>query len=155
MEHALTYDEAQALIGAPDPALDAAVTKVSALEFPQLKAKLVEEKGWSVEQCEEVEDLYRKFLALLIRYPDRKLSPTGPVDDFWHAHILDTRAYARDCDVLFGFFYHHYPYFGTRGPEDRADLEVAFEWTIERFIVHFGIDPSEGDSKARGCRPQK
>ena len=89
----MTYDEVQALVGQPDAVLDAAVVKIAMLDFTQLRAKLAEEKHWSPEALDEVEDLYRKFLALLVRYPDAKLSPTGPIDDFWHAHILDTGAY--------------------------------------------------------------
>ena len=70
--------------------------------------------------------LYRRFLALNIVYEDRKICPTGPIDDFWHAHILDTHAYAQDCDYLFGRYLHHFPYFGMRGPDDYEALQTAF-----------------------------
>ena len=149
----LTLAEAQALVRT-DEALDAAVRMVDTLDFSLLTRKLVEEKGWTLETCHEIEALYRKFLALNVRYPDRKICPTGPVDDFWHAHILDTEAYARACDALFGRFLHHFPYFGMRGPEDRADLEHAFAESVDLFIRHFGVDPTAGDTTARSCRPQ-
>ena len=67
--------------------------RVARLDFSMLKRKLGEENGWSTEYQNEVEDLYRRFLALNIVYRDRKICPTAPIDDFWHAHILDTRAY--------------------------------------------------------------
>ena len=41
-------------------------------------------------------------------------------------HILDTRAYSRDCEFLFGRFLHHFPYFGMRGDADRAALDRTF-----------------------------
>ncbi len=148
-----TLEEAQALVRT-DEALEAATRCVDALDFSLLTRKLVEEKGWTEEQCQEAEALYRKFLALNVRYPDRKICPTGPIDDFWHAHILDTEAYARDCVALFGRFLHHFPYFGMRGPEDRVDLERAFADSIDLFIRHFGVDPTAGDTSARSCRPQ-
>ena len=85
----------------------------------------------------------------------RKICPTGPIDEFWHAHILDTEAYARDCNELFGEYLHHFPYFGMRGPADRADLETAFEQSRVLFIRHFGIDPCGGEAQARGCSPQR
>src|SRR5271170_7507385 len=127
----LTLEEVQALIQT-DEALDAALQKVETLDFTLLRQKLVEEQDMTYEQCDELEGLYRRFLALNLRYPDRKICPTGPIDTFWHAHILDTEAYARDCDALFGRFLHHYPYFGMRG--DRADLKQAFVDSIDLFI---------------------
>ncbi len=151
---ALTLDEAQALVQR-DERLEAALRRVEDLDFAMLKAKLVDEMGWTQETCDETEGLYRKFLALNVRYPRSKICPTGPVDEFWHAHILDTNAYERDCHALFGGTLHHYPYFGLRGPEDRADLERAFAGTIDLFIRHFGIDLTSGDTQARSCKPQR
>jgi hypothetical protein len=136
-------------------AIEQALEKVGTLDFTMLKLKLGEEDGWTHEYQDEVEDLYRKFLALNLVYPDRKICPTGPIDDFWHAHILDTRAYAADCEKLFGHFLHHFPYFGMRGPEDRQALESAFEESRVLFIRHFGIDPCSGEAEARGCAPQR
>lgn len=150
----LSYNEAQELVR-PDPDLLAALALVAELDFSMLERKLQEEYGWTPERVAEAEDLYRKFLALNIRYPEQKICPTGPIDEFWHAHILDTRAYAADCERLFGGLLHHFPYFGMRGPEDRADLERTFRASIELFVTHFGIDPTAGDTQARGCRPQK
>jgi hypothetical protein len=135
--------------------LELALNKVSSLDFTMLKQKLGQEKGWSVEYQEEVEDLYQRFLALNIIYPEQKICPTGPIDEFWHAHILDTRAYEQDCNYLFGYFLHHFPYFGMRGADDYAALQMAFDSSRELFIRHFGIDPCGGDAQARGCSPQR
>lgn len=138
-----------------DAALESAVTQVASLDFSMLRTKLADERGWTKDDGDEAEDLYRKFLALSLRYPTRTLCPNGPMDEFWHAHILDTRKYAADCETLFGGFLHHYPYFGMGGPDNRADLECAFAATADLFIRHFGIDPTAGDSHARSCRPQR
>ncbi len=151
---AVSFEVAHAMI-ARDAGLDSALERVGQLDFTMLKRKLIEECGWTSEFCEEVESLYRKFLALNVRYPDQKICPTGPIDTFWHAHILDTRAYARDCQVIFGDYLHHFPYFGMRGPDDQAALEEAFRESVEMFIVHFGIDPTAGDSLARSCSSQR
>lgn len=154
LDKLMTYEDSQLLVRL-DVALVDALRRVEELDFTLLKRKLVEEKSWTAEMCDEVEGLYRKFLALNLVYPDRKICPSGPIDEFWHAHILDTRAYAADCQQLFGQMLHHFPYFGMRGPEDRAALEQAFAESIDLFIVHFGIDPTAGDSRARSCRPQR
>jgi hypothetical protein len=148
------FDTAQAMI-ARDPELEAALQKTEQLDFTMLTYKLMQETGWTFETCQEAESLYRKFLALNIRYPGRKICPTGPVDEFWHAHILDTRAYMADCDLLFGGYLHHFPYFGLRGGADRAALETAFQDSVALFITHFGVDPTAGDMIARACSSQK
>jgi hypothetical protein len=150
----VSFEAAQSMIRT-DSALSEALVRVSQLDFTMLKRKLVEERSWTSEFCEEVESLYRKFLALNARYRDRKICPTGPIDAFWHSHILDTRAYARDCDLVFGEYLHHFPYFGMRGPEDHAALEKAFHESVELFILHFGLDPSAGDILARSCSSQR
>ena len=150
----LSWEESQGLTEMT-PELEAALQRVAEIDFSLLKRKLGDEKGWSPEYQSEVEGLYRQFLALNMIYPDRKICPTGPVDEFWHAHILDTRAYVRDCELLFGSFLHHFPYFGMRGPEDRAALQSAFDESRALFIRHFGIDPCGGETQARGCSPQR
>lgn len=153
-EQLLTFEQAQGLVRRDDE-LEAALEMVSKIDFGMVRRKLVEENGWTADACDEAETLYRRFLALNIRYPDRKLCPNGPVDEFWHAHILDTRQYAGDCDLLFGQMLHHYPYFGMRGPDDHAELERAFADTVDLFIRHFGTDPTAGDCEARSCKPQR
>lgn len=149
----MSWDECQHLTETRET--QAALARVADLDFSMLKQKLEQEKGWSSGYQDEVEGLYRRFLALNIVYPDRKVCPTGPIDEFWHAHILDTQAYARDCDYLFGHFLHHFPYFGMRGPEDYMALQSAFDDSRELFIRHFGVDPCGGETQARGCAPQR
>lgn len=139
---------------AMDDELDAALEKVAKLDFTILKVKVCRDENMTMEECEEIEDLYRKFLALNMRYPDRKICPTGPIDLFWHAHILDTRAYAADCASLFGHMLHHFPYFGMRGAQDKQDLDETFASSVELFIRHYGIDPTRGDTEARACSVQ-
>jgi hypothetical protein len=79
-----------------------------------------EGQGWDVDQLDLGEQEYRRFLALHLMYPEMAVVPCGMVDEVWHTHILDTFAYAPDCEKVFGFFLHHVPYFGMRGAEGRA-----------------------------------
>ena len=46
----------------------------------------------------------------------------------WHRHILDTRAYASDCERIFRNFMHYFPYFGLRGEADAVALESALRF---------------------------
>jgi hypothetical protein len=96
--------------------------------------------GLSCFDPEQVEEEYRMFLTLKKRYPQTQIVPTQLVDEFWHCHILDTRAYERDCDSALGGFLHHFPYLGTRGPDDEVRLAAAFEETRHLFASEFGID---------------
>lgn len=113
---------------------------IDELDFNMVKLKLQDQEegqGWSAELCDEAEEEYRKFLALKREYPDKEIVPNRIVDLFWHQHILDTEKYARDCEVIFGHFIHHYPYFGMNGKQDAQNLVNAFEETKQLYEKHF------------------
>lgn len=132
---------------------------IFALDLSMIKSKLQdpeEGKGWSTTLCNEVETTYKRFLALKRAYPDKDIVPNKKVDAFWHQHILDTEKYQTDCAEVFGYFVHHYPYFGMNGPEDAQNLVNAFEETSSLFLSHFG--EKYGGTKGRcrtGCKPMK
>jgi hypothetical protein len=126
------------------------VGDLAELDLSMITLKLMdpeEGKGWSREYCDQVALEYRRFLALTRTYPDRAVVPSKIVDSFWHGHILDTQAYLRDCDRFFGFFLHHFPYFGMRGPEDAQALGSAYDNTLVLYERHFG--PPSTDLWAR------
>ena len=118
---------------------------VNTIDFEKLKWKLTKspEATWTQIMCDFAELEYKKFLLLKILYPKVSLVPSKLVDKFWHEHILDTKSYAKDCDILFGLFIHHYPYFGIYGDEDQQALQTAFEETIKLYEQHFGSYPTE------------
>ena len=84
--------------------------------------------------------LYRCFWMLCVLYPEQTLVPSRPIDDAWHAHLLDTVKYAADCDRVFGRPLDHFPYAGLRGEADRAAWQAHFDRTTALFIDHFGAD---------------
>ncbi len=123
-----------------------AVGSIDSIDFSMIKLKLMDPEegaGWSAEQCERVEVEYRRYLALSRHYPEKAVVPSKIVDTFWHAHILDTQAYAPDCQAVFGFFLHHYPYFGMRGAADAQALGSAYDETLNLYERHFGIPPAD------------
>jgi hypothetical protein len=96
------------------------LTAVMELDLEPIKAKLMHAasgEGWSRDKADAVEKEYRRFLCLMKMYPHEDTAPLVDVD-FWHYHILDTMKYARDCERVFGYFLHHYPYVGMRGGDD-------------------------------------
>ncbi len=97
---------------------------IAELDLEPIKVKLMHQEsgeGWSLEMANSVEADYRRFLYLMKMHPNEEAAPLMDVDIFWHYHILDTMKYAIDCDKVFGYFKHHFPYIGLRG---EADLEA-------------------------------
>lgn len=99
--------------------------------------------GWDLAFTKKVSDEYRKYLTLCLENEDFPLVPSTFVDDFWHLHILDTLKYQEDCQNIFGYFLHHFPYFGMRGEEDAENLKAAWNETRHMYENRFGkIDDS-------------
>jgi len=117
--------------------------KIEKLNFDKLKWKLTKsvEASWTEELCNLAEVEYKKFLSLKLIYPKISFVPNKLVDKFWHEHILDTASYMKDCQSVFGFFLHHYPYFGIYGAEDQNNLQDAFEQSVKFYEKHFGKYP--------------
>jgi hypothetical protein len=96
---------------------------IAMLDLEPIKVKLMHKEsgeGWSLEQANMMEAEYRRFLYLMKRFPNEQVAPLFDVDIFWHYHILDTMKYAVDCDSVFGYFLHHFPYVGLRGEDDEV-----------------------------------
>jgi hypothetical protein len=135
------------------------------LDLSNVRTKLAdphEGKGMSGCQLDLAEQEYRRFLALHLAYPHADIVPCKLVDEIWHQHILDTRAYHEDCDSIFGAYLHHFPYFGIRGDDDAQALKDAYTDTLDRYRQAFGEPPDstwiEADAsscKRTACKPQK
>lgn len=103
--------------------LNADFKTIFELDLDPIKVKLMHKESgerWSREQADSVEFEYRRFLCLMKLYPHEQTAPLFDVDIFWHYHILDTMKYAADCQQIFGYFLHHFPYVGLRGDDDEA-----------------------------------
>ena len=73
------------------------------LEMVKLKLQDAEDgPGLTEEQCNEVEIEYKRFLQLNKKLPELPIVPHRAMDLMWHQHILDTRAYHKDCQTIFG-----------------------------------------------------
>jgi hypothetical protein len=125
---------------------------IQSIDLSPIKFKLIDREdgeGWSLEKANRVAELYLEFLKLVhIHGHEQTLVPCRDVDVFWHYHILDTRKYFVDCDALFGFYLHHYPYLGMRDKEDEVRLRECFERTINLMpqgmgsVDHLGAEAS-------------
>lgn len=114
---------------------------IEALDLDPIKVKLMHEEsgeGWSLEKATAVEAEYRRFLYLMKKFPEEQTAPLFDVDTFWHYHILDTMKYAVDCEAVFGYFLHHFPYIGLRGEEDLEAHHRVGERMKELYEATFG-----------------
>lgn len=134
------------------------ISKLKQLDLRAIAYELMNSSAgekWTFEQTNRAIYHYSMFLYLINLYPDRKLVPTEEIDRVWHHHILDTMKYAEDCEILFGRFIHHFPYFGKRGKVDKSNLNAAFNQTQLLFMEHFGIDlaAAEENLQMTDCQP--
>jgi len=112
------------------PVFDHAMAITSTWNFDLAVAKLLEAKPseWNSDRAEAAVRNYQRYMAVTKALGGVQLVPNGDIDEIWHMHILDTRAYMKDCSELFGEYLHHFPYFGMLGDENRQQwLEVQSE----------------------------
>jgi hypothetical protein len=124
--------------------------EIDMLNFDRIKHKLSLKKSddgkeWSQEKIEIAEKEYKRYLTLVKLYQPKSIVPSKLMDEFWHMHILDTKAYREDCQQIFGKFIDHFPYFGIYGDEDRANLLESFEETKGLYKRTFGEEVFDAD----------
>ena len=146
-------------------AIDALARVEEVIDLASVRRKLAdpgEGRGYSAAELDSMEREYRRYLALQLAFPEATIVPCRIVDELWHQHILDTRAYAVDCERLFGSFLHHYPYFGMRDEAEAEELRDAYADTLERYRVAFGEPPAgtwvsadAAKCSRTACKPQK
>lgn len=115
---------------------------IDALNLDAIKVKLMHRsgQGWSLEHANAMEFEYRRFLTLMKKYPTEQTAPFVEVDIFWHYHILDTLQYAADCEAVFGYFLHHFPYVGLRGTSDEGAHQHVGDRMRQLYRETFGED---------------
>lgn len=127
--------------------------KLDQLDLNCIKVKLMcgrEGPGWTREQADLVEVQYKRFLFLNATHAE-PIVPTTDVDEFWHTHILDTYKYFEDCDCIFGYYLHHFPYFGMRGEDDARNLLAAFAQTKAIYQAEYGEAYGNASADCENC----
>ena len=101
-------------------------------EFPipgdTLSNRLRRAHGWSEAFTNAALEGYREFMKLKILQEDwdaDKLSPSLIIDQVWHAHIFDTKSYARACDAYAGHMIHHNPDGGLNQEERSERIKIT------------------------------
>jgi len=119
--------------------LNEVLIKVEAWDLEKTKRILVANETWSERLCTEVDPIYRRLMTLKGFYPTEVLIPPTAIDTFWHAHMLDSMAYAEDCQNAFGRFIHHMPFDPAElTPELRNEEQVNRTKTLILYVASFG-----------------
>ena len=116
------------------------------MDLEPIMVKIMDDEegmGWSLEFTKRVAVEYRRYLVLCKEHPDTAVVPSSFVDEFWHFHILDTQKYQEDCEQYFGYFLHHFPYFGMRGTKDADNLKTAYAESCSLYKDRFGALPTD------------
>lgn len=121
------------------------IAAIQALDLESVKLRIMHPErgqGWTRDHADSIENAYKNFLSMLVKYPDDAgdILLSEDVDEFWHAHILQTMKYADDCEHLFGNFLHHNPQIGEGSPERRA-AQIAK--TRRLYLREFGAQAAD------------
>jgi len=84
---------------------------------------------------------YKRYLAIKQKFLV-EIAPSPLIDKVWHMHILDTKQYMKDCNLIFGEYMHHAPSFDPDGEEQIVMME-RYERTLELYQKLFGMSPVE------------
>jgi hypothetical protein len=89
---------------------------------------------------------YRRMLLVIQAYPAAPAVPSKLVDLCWHEHILDTQAYQRDSQKMFGKYLHHAPSFGDPETDEavkaeKKEMVAQQKEMLRRYAELFGEEP--------------
>lgn len=87
--------------------------KVSSIDLSRVRERLITKEGMTPQSAGKAIAAYRRFLTSIVADPMHNGEPSSMADKAWHAHILFTRDYERDCALLTGSFIHHEPFDST------------------------------------------
>ncbi|WP_299458185.1 hypothetical protein [uncultured Microscilla sp.] len=103
--------------------------------FP-FSARLMRENDWTETYTIEVIQEYKKFM-FLVAVSEHSVSPSDPVDQVWHLHMIYTQSYWEEfCHGILGKAVHHNP---TKGGKDERKKHVnMYDQTAESYFQYFG-----------------
>ncbi len=101
--------------------------------------RLAKENNWSHVYADRVIEEYKRFLFLAV-HAGHAVTPSEPLDQAWHLHLVYTRSYWQDlCGEILGRPLHHEP--TTGGLSETAKFREQFARTIQSYRSFFGEDP--------------
>ncbi|HEY9639381.1 MAG TPA: glycine-rich domain-containing protein-like [Coleofasciculaceae cyanobacterium] len=144
------------VINQASPSFAVFLQKARQLDLSPIAYQLMQSEAgprWTRAKTVKAIAQYLAFLYLIDRYSHLSLVPSLEIDQVWHYHILDTRKYAEDCQLLFDCMIHHFPYLGLRGVQDRRSQSKAYAITQILFTKHFDGNSIGQNSLPGDCEP--
>ena len=102
------------------------------------EARLASQNGWTLGHATRVCLEYRRFL-FLTQSAGQPMCPSPDVDQAWHLHLTQTRAYQTMCGQILGRFLHHDP--SREGPQELRKHQAMYEATLRAYAVTIGEPP--------------
>lgn len=130
-----------------------ALAETQKWNFELATKKIVESnpEQWDLVRAEKAVLDYQRYMAVTKALGGVQLVPNRDIDEIWHMHILDTRAYMQDCDALFGEYLHHFPYFGMLGEENKNQWLDVQAQSEQLWLSLFNESLYRSDSAAQKC----
>jgi hypothetical protein len=129
---------------------------VESWSLTSIRKRVAREMDWSVEFSRLVETEYRKFIFLASIRPQISYGMAGPVDQFWHQHVLDTQDYLAMCQRVAGRVIHHIP---VDSKSNTLSADNSYSKTLSDLNCFFGtlaqeLWPSDNEAcrACLGCR---
>ncbi|MEW6491768.1 MAG: glycine-rich domain-containing protein-like [Cyanobacteriota bacterium] len=116
-------------------------SKLQQLNLRPIQKQLMQ-FGWTHQQAMRAINRYKMFLSVVYLHPHIPLIPTQEIDFVWHCHILHTRKYRQDCQMLFERFIEHEPDTEVL----QYSLDTGFAQT-QALLVQYFSDAALGDTK--------
>lgn len=111
------------------------------LDLTKIKLRLIRMLNWTESKTDTIIHEYKCFLELMRLYPEKLFAPSQDVDEVWHAHILHTMLYAKQCQEVFGRFIHHNPSDPTDAATETNKDAINYSSTLSYYKTAFGRDP--------------
>lgn len=99
----------------------------------KIKAKkqlILEKKPHDAATLEKGILALKQYYAVAVFDAKNPHAVSDEVDPYWHAHILDTKRYAKFCEEAIGYFMHHQPN-NPNNIKEMDFLERAYQYTVE------------------------
>ena len=109
------------------------VTQVPEFDLTRVEKRLTQQ-GHAEQDLQVAVAEYRKFMFLCSQGVNICAPPK--IDSVWHAHMLDSVHYMKDCEDYFGFYLHHDP---CENGVDEADMKS----TLDFYEQVFGEKPND------------
>ena len=71
-----------------------------------------------ISNPEELEMKFRKYIYTVWARPNEDISPSEPVDAYWHKFVLNTEEYIEFCNTVFECYMDHIPFVPEEGTID-------------------------------------